>query len=52
MCKNKWSPRAEVHLKFSDQLIQGKIWGEKYFFSKWVMTGFKSSVLLLSFQKF
>jgi hypothetical protein len=43
--------RAELHLKFSDQLIEALIEGEIFFFSKWVMSGIKMSVLLRRFQK-
>jgi hypothetical protein len=49
-CGKNASPRAEPHLKFSDQLIEALI-GVKFFFSKWVMSGIKMSVFLRRFQK-
>jgi hypothetical protein len=42
--------RAELHLKFSDQLIEALIGGD-IFFSKWVMSGIKMFVFLCRFQK-
>jgi hypothetical protein len=38
-CVKNASPRAELHLKFSDQLIEALIGSEKCFFSKWVLSG-------------
>jgi hypothetical protein len=43
--------RAELHLKFSNQLIEALIGGEIFFFSKWAMLGIKMSVFLRRFKK-
>jgi hypothetical protein len=48
--KKNASPRAELHLKFSDQLIQALIGGEIFFFSKWAMSGIKMSVFCADFK--
>jgi hypothetical protein len=46
--QKKFSPRAELHLKFSDQLIEALAGGCPFFcfFSKWVMSGIKMPVFL------
>jgi hypothetical protein len=47
------SPRAEVHLQFSVQLIEALIGGENFFSSKKkVMSVIKRSVFLSRFQKY
>jgi hypothetical protein len=50
-CAKNASPRAELHLKLSDQLIEALIGGDIFFVLKMGHVGYQNVRLLRRFQK-